>query len=139
MHTHLADRAGTQQTTRHDPRITSVGRMLRSTSLDELPQLFNVLKGNMSLVGPRPHVPGMLAGGVLYEHLVPYYFQRHTVRPGITGLAQVMGCRGETVQPGDAIARIDYDLEYIESWSPWTDIKIIVKTCKREFLSGHGI
>jgi polysaccharide biosynthesis protein PslA len=139
MHTHLTDFTGTRQTTRQDSRITSIGQILRTTSLDELPQLLNVLKGEMSLVGPRPHVPGMLAGGLLYEELVPYYFQRHTVRPGITGLAQVNGCRGETVQARDAIARIDYDLEYIEEWSPWIDIKIIAKTCKREFLSGHGV
>jgi exopolysaccharide biosynthesis polyprenyl glycosylphosphotransferase len=138
MYTHMADRSGTQQTTRGDPRVTRIGRILRTTSLDELPQLLNVVKGDMSLVGPRPHVPGMFAGGVLYEELVPYYFQRHTVRPGITGLAQVNGCRGETLQTQDAIARIDYDLEYIEKWSPWSDIKIIVKTCKREFLSGHA-
>ena len=93
----------------------------------------------MSLVGPRPHVPGMLAGGVLYEQLVPYHFQRHTVRPGITGLAQVNGCRGEIAQAEDAIKRIDYDLDYIAGWSHWSDIKIIAKTCKREFLSDHGV
>jgi exopolysaccharide biosynthesis polyprenyl glycosylphosphotransferase len=138
MYTHLGDHGGTHQATRHDPRVTRVGRMLRRTSLDELPQLFNVLKGDMSIVGPRPHVPGMLAGGMLYEQLVPYYFQRHSVRPGITGLAQISGCRGETNQPDVAIARIDYDLDYIESWSPWVDIKIIAKTCRREFLSGQG-
>ena len=138
MYTHLGDRNGTQQTTRQDPRITRIGRMLRNTSMDELPQLLNVLKGEMSLVGPRPHVPGMFAGGILYEELVPYYFQRHTVRPGITGLAQVNGCRGETVEANDAIARIDYDLEYIEKWSPWSDVKIIIRTCHREFLSGSG-
>jgi lipopolysaccharide/colanic/teichoic acid biosynthesis glycosyltransferase len=138
MYTHLSDRSGTQQTVRRDPRVTAVGRLLRRTSLDELPQLLNVLKGEMSLVGPRPHVPGMLAGGMLYEQLVPYYFQRHTVRPGITGLAQVSGFRGETTQPGDAIARIDCDLDYIEGWSPWIDIKILAKTCKREFLLGKA-
>jgi lipopolysaccharide/colanic/teichoic acid biosynthesis glycosyltransferase len=138
MYAHLGDRTGTRQTTAGDSRITPVGRILRTTSLDELPQLLNVLKGDMSLVGPRPHVPGILAGGILYEELVPYYFQRHTVRPGITGLAQVSGCRGETMQTQDAIARIDYDLEYIEKWSPWNDIRIIAQTCKNEFLSGHG-
>ena len=138
MHMHLGDRAGTCQATRNDPRVTPVGRLLRNTSLDELPQLLNVLKGDMSLVGPRPHVPGMLASGLLYEELVPYYFQRHTVRPGITGLAQVNGCRGGTAHAADAIARIDYDLQYIEHWSPWTDLKIILKTCRREFLSGSG-
>ena len=92
----------------------------------------------MSLVGPRPHVPRMLAAELLYEDLVPYYFQRHTVRPGITGLAQVSGCRGSTAQAGNAIDRIDYDLEYIETWSLWLDVKIIVKTVQREFLSGTG-
>jgi polysaccharide biosynthesis protein PslA len=139
MHVDLGDRAGTHQATERDPRVTPIGRLLRSTSLDELPQLINVLKGDMSLVGPRPHVPGMLAKGLLYEQLVPYYFQRHIVRPGITGLAQVNGCRGSTTRAKDAIARIDYDLEYIENWSLWLDLKIIVKTCKREFLSGTGI
>jgi exopolysaccharide biosynthesis polyprenyl glycosylphosphotransferase len=138
MYTHLQDRTGTNQATRDDVRITPIGRILRVTSLDELPQLINVVKGNMSLVGPRPHVPRMLAADVLYEHLVPYYFQRHTVRPGITGLAQVSGYRGSTAQAGDAIARIDYDLEYIETWSLWLDIKIILKTIRREFLLGTG-
>jgi exopolysaccharide biosynthesis polyprenyl glycosylphosphotransferase len=138
MHTHLGDRAGTRQATRHDPRVTRIGRLLRSTSLDELPQLLNVLKGDMSLVGPRPHVPGMLANGMLYEELVPYYFQRHTVRPGITGLAQVSGFRGDTTKAPHAIGRIDHDLNYIENWSPWMDVKIILKTCKREFLFGSG-
>jgi polysaccharide biosynthesis protein PslA len=136
MYVHLGDRAGTNQATQGDPRVTRIGRVLRSTSLDELPQLINVVKGNMSLVGPRPHVPGMLSAGFLYEELVPYYFQRHTVRPGITGLAQVSGCRGSTKQASAAIARVDYDLEYIETWSPWLDIKIIMKTVRREFLSG---
>ena len=138
MYVHLEDRSGTHQATRNDARITPIGRILRATSLDELPQLINVVKGNMSLVGPRPHVPRMLAAEVLYEDLVPYYFQRHSVRPGITGLAQVSGCRGSTAQAGDAIARIDYDLEYIETWSLWLDIKIILKTIRREFLSGTG-
>ena len=97
-----------------DSRVTTIGRILRKTSLDGIPQLLNVLKGNMSLVGPRPHVPGMLAAELAYEDLVPYYFQRHSARPGITGLAQVSGCRGSTVEAGRAISRIDYDLHYIE-------------------------
>ena len=138
MYTHLGDRAGTRQALRGDPRVTRIGRMLRATSLDELPQLLNVLKGDMSLVGPRPHVPGMLANGMLYEELVPYYFQRHTVRPGITGLAQVSGFRGDTTKASDAVARVDCDIHYIENWSPWMDVKIILKTCQREFLSGSG-
>jgi lipopolysaccharide/colanic/teichoic acid biosynthesis glycosyltransferase len=138
MRTELGDAAGVKQTVLGDSRITPIGRILRSTSLDEIPQLINVVKGDMSLVGPRPHVPGMLAANTLYEDLVPYYFQRHIVRPGITGLAQVSGCRGSTVEPRLAIARVDYDLDYIEKWSLRMDVKIIARTIQREFLSGSG-
>jgi lipopolysaccharide/colanic/teichoic acid biosynthesis glycosyltransferase len=132
------DLAGVKQTVEGDSRITKVGRLLRKTSLDEIPQLLNVIRGEMSLVGPRPHVPGMLAANVPYEDLVPYYFQRHSARPGITGLAQVSGCRGSTVESGRAISRIDYDLDYIEKWSLGMDIKIIARTVQKEFLSGTG-
>lgn len=138
MHTHLADARGVKQTVADDPRVTFVGRILRKTSLDELPQLINVVLGHMSLVGPRPHVPGMQAASTLYESLVPYYFQRHTIRPGITGLAQVSGCRGSTANADAAISRVDYDLEYIERWSLWLDIKIIWWTVRRELLFGHA-
>jgi exopolysaccharide biosynthesis polyprenyl glycosylphosphotransferase len=138
MYAHLGDRSGTQQAMEGDSRVTPIGRFLRNTSLDELPQLLNVIRGDMSLVGPRPHVPGMLSAGFLYEDLVPYYFQRHIVRPGITGLAQVHGCRGSTRQADEAIARVDYDLEYIETWSLWLDIKIMLRTVRQEFLSGTG-
>ena len=138
MFTHLGDHQGTRQTTTDDPRVTPVGRILRKTSLDELPQLINVLKGDMSLVGPRPHVPGMLAGGLLYEQFTPYYFQRHNMRPGITGLAQVSGYRGSTTVPLSAIERLDHDLRYIEKWSFWLDLSIIARTVIREFISGSG-
>jgi exopolysaccharide biosynthesis polyprenyl glycosylphosphotransferase len=138
MHTHLGDARGTNQTTSNDPRVTRLGRILRKTSLDELPQLINVLKGDMSLVGPRPHVPGMLAGGMLYEQLLPYYFQRHHMRPGITGLAQVNGYRGSTTVPLSAIERLEYDLQYIQRWSLWFDIRIIIRTIVQECFSSSG-
>lgn len=138
MYSELGDSSGRTQTVASDARVTPLGRVLRSTSLDEVPQLINVLKGEMSLVGPRPHVPGMLAGGMLYEDLVPYYFQRHSVRPGITGLAQVSGCRGSTQLGDSAIARVDYDLDYIEHRSLHLDVAIILRTVRREFLAGSG-
>jgi exopolysaccharide biosynthesis polyprenyl glycosylphosphotransferase len=138
MRTEACDATGVRQTVQGDPRVTPIGRILRKTSLDEIPQLINVIRGDMSLVGPRPHVPGMLAAQLPYEDLVPYYFQRHTARPGITGLAQVSGCRGSTAEPSRAISRIEYDLDYIEKWSLWMDITIIVRTIRREFLSGSG-
>jgi polysaccharide biosynthesis protein PslA len=138
MRIDAGDARGVRQTVRGDSRITPIGRILRQTSLDEIPQLINVIRGEMSLVGPRPHVPGMLAAQLPYEDLVPYYFQRHSARPGITGLAQVSGCRGSTVESNRAISRIDYDLDYIEKWSLRMDITIIVRTIRREFLSGNG-
>jgi polysaccharide biosynthesis protein PslA len=138
MRVDAGDARGVRQTVQGDSRITPIGRILRRTSLDEIPQLINVIKGDMSLVGPRPHVPGMLAAQLPYEDLVPYYFQRHSARPGITGLAQVSGCRGSTVESNRAISRIDYDLDYIEKWSLRMDITIIVQTIRREFLSGNG-
>jgi lipopolysaccharide/colanic/teichoic acid biosynthesis glycosyltransferase len=134
----VADPSGIAQTRAGDPRVTPVGRVLRRSSLDELPQLWNVLRGDMSLVGPRPHVPGMLAGGKLYEELVPYYFERHSMPVGITGLAQVSGFRGSTVDPRVASGRIDKDLEYIRHWSIALDLWILWETCKREFLNGQG-
>jgi lipopolysaccharide/colanic/teichoic acid biosynthesis glycosyltransferase len=138
MFVHLSDVTGTRQTRHDDPRVTPLGRILRKYSLDELPQLINVLVGDMSLVGPRPHVPGMLAGGMLYERLTPYYFQRHNMRPGITGLAQVSGYRGSTEVPLSAIERLDRDLRYIEQWSLWLDLKIIVGTVLNELTRGSG-
>ncbi len=138
MYIDRSDQRGTHQTMAEDPRVTPLGRILRKTSLDELPQLINVLKGDMSLVGPRPHVPGMLANGMLYEEFIPYYFQRHNMRPGLTGLAQVRGFRGTTAEPTAALSRVDCDLEYIERWSFVQDCRIILRTIATEFLSGSG-
>jgi len=139
MHTAMSDTSGVTQTVGDDPRVTILGRILRKTSIDELPQLINVVRGDMSLVGPRPHVPDMKAASVKYEDLVPYYFQRHNIRPGITGLAQVSGCRGSTALAEAAVSRVDYDLQYIEQWSLWLDVKIIFRTIRHEFFSGTGI
>jgi polysaccharide biosynthesis protein PslA len=138
MRVGVGDVTGVKQTVEGDKRVTWIGKILRKTSLDEIPQLINVIKGDMSLVGPRPHVPGMLAANLPYEDLVPYYFQRHSARPGITGLAQISGCRGSTVEAGRAISRIGYDLDYIEKWSLRLDVIIILRTIRSEFLSGSG-
>jgi putative colanic acid biosynthesis UDP-glucose lipid carrier transferase len=113
------------QATQNDTRVTSVGRYLRRYSLDELPQIFNVLKGQMSLVGPRPHA---VAHNELYRRLIKGYMMRHKVLPGITGLAQVSGCRGETAELEQMQARVNYDLDYLRRWSPGLDLQIIVKT-----------
>jgi lipopolysaccharide/colanic/teichoic acid biosynthesis glycosyltransferase len=139
MFVHASDPSGVRQTCEFDPRVTPIGRLLRKSSLDELPQLWNVIRGDMSFVGPRPHVPGMLAGGIVYERLVPGYFERHRMRPGITGLAQVKGFRGSTADPARALARIEHDLEYVERWSIGLDLSILCQTVRREFLSGSGI
>jgi exopolysaccharide biosynthesis polyprenyl glycosylphosphotransferase len=128
MHVDLQDRSGIAHTVKNDPRVTAVGRFLRRTSIDELPQLFNVLLGDMSLVGPRAHVLGMHAAGVRYEDLVPEYFARHAVRPGITGLAQVRGLRGEVTDAAHARARVNADLEYIRTFSVLRDIRIMLAT-----------
>ena len=116
-----------KQATKNDPRITRVGQLLRRTSLDELPQLFNVLDGSMSLVGPRPHAS---AHNEQYRSLIRGYMLRHKVKPGITGLAQVNGCRGETDTIDKMEKRVDWDHKYIRSWSLWLDLKILLKTLK---------
>ena len=113
------------QATKEDPRVTPFGRFIRKTSLDELPQLFNVLQGKMSLVGPRPHA---IAHNEMYRKLISGYMIRHKVRPGITGLAQVNGLRGETETIEKMRERVRYDLEYLRHWSPWLDIKILLRT-----------
>jgi lipopolysaccharide/colanic/teichoic acid biosynthesis glycosyltransferase len=132
------DVTGVQQTILGDSRITKVGAFLRRTSIDELPQLFNVLRGDMSLVGPRPHVRGMQAGGREYRALVPYYDLRLTVAPGLTGWAQANGLRGPTTNADLARQRVDYDLDYIENFSFWLDLKIVWLTVKRELAGGSG-
>jgi len=133
------DHTGVMQTLPNDPRCTAIGRFIRKTSIDELPQLFNVVRGEMSLVGPRPHVTGMLAAGVPYNILVPYYNARLTMRPGITGWAQANGLRGTTINAIAARARVDHDIAYVQNFSLWLDIRIIGKTIMTEFFAGTGI
>lgn len=132
------DPSGTIQTISDDKRVTRIGRILRKTNIDELPQLFNVLRGDMSLVGPRCHPVGMLAAGMLYEDFISSYHIRHSMRPGITGLAQVNGFRGPTTNRDLATARIKNDLEYIAEFSFISDLKIIFLTIVREIFSGRG-
>ncbi|MSP01121.1 MAG: hypothetical protein EXR07_08755 [Acetobacteraceae bacterium] len=117
-----------RQATRHDPRVTRVGRWMRRYSLDELPQLINVLRGDMSIVGPRPHAPGTRAGGRLFEDVSQRYAARHSVKPGMTGLAQIRGWRGETDTEEKLLRRVDCDLEYIATWSAGLDLSIIWRT-----------
>lgn len=135
MYHHLTDRYADRQTTRGDPRITAVGRWLRRFSIDEFPQLFNVLRGEMSLVGPRPHAPNTKAGGQLFGDAVASYANRHRVKPGITGWAQVNGFRGETATVLQLEHRIAHDLYYIDNWSLLFDIRIIILTALREINS----
>lgn len=117
---------------RNDSRITPFGSFLRKTSLDELPQFINVLVGNMSIVGPRPHA---VAHNEQYRSLIEGYMLRHKVKPGITGLAQVKGWRGETDTLEKMQKRVEYDLEYIREWSIWLDIKIILLTIFKGFVN----
>lgn len=133
MYADLCDPTGAARTVRGDPRITRVGRILRRTSVDELPQLLNVLRGEMSLVGPRAHPLMMTVGGTLYHEAVAGYAARHRVKPGITGLAQINGCRGEIATIEQAQARIRYDLDYVARWSLWLDLKIMLLTPFKTF------
>jgi putative colanic acid biosynthesis UDP-glucose lipid carrier transferase len=119
------DGHGLKQATKDDARITPVGKFLRRTSLDELPQLFNVIQGTMSLVGPRPHA---VAHNEMYRRVIKGYMLRHKVLPGITGLAQINGCRGETAELEQMQARVNYDLDYLRQWTPWLDLRILVRT-----------
>lgn len=121
----IHDDRDTRQATRDDPRVTTVGRFIRRTSIDELPQLFNVLMGQMSLVGPRPHA---VAHNNYYSERIQAYMNRHRIKPGITGLAQVHGARGETETLKKMERRVQLDLEYINNWSLWLDVRILLTT-----------
>ncbi|WP_313645832.1 undecaprenyl-phosphate glucose phosphotransferase [Pseudomonas sp.] len=125
MHVHQPEGGVVAQAQRNDPRLTRVGAFIRRTSLDELPQLFNVLTGDMSLVGPRPHA---LQHDTLYSQDIVDYFARHNIKPGMTGLAQVRGYRGETKDIEQMIQRVNSDIEYINNWSLWLDFVILVRT-----------
>ena len=124
-----------EQATKDDPRITPFGAFLRRTSLDELPQFFNVLQGRMSIVGPRPHA---VAHNEQYRELIKAYMVRHKVKPGITGWAQVNGLRGETETVEKMKARVEYDLEYLRNWSLGLDLQIIARTIKLVFFDRNA-
>lgn len=128
MRVESSDADGTRSTGRTDDRVTRVGRFLRRTSIDELPQLINVLKGDMSIVGPRPHALGSQAGDKLFWQVDERYWQRHTLRPGITGLAQVRGLRGATDNEIDLTSRLQADLEYLSGWNILRDVRIVFAT-----------
>jgi putative colanic acid biosysnthesis UDP-glucose lipid carrier transferase len=126
----MEDGGKVTQATKNDNRLTPIGKFLRKSSLDELPQLINVIQGKMSLVGPRPHA---VAHNEQYRKLIKGYMVRHKVLPGITGLAQISGCRGETSTLEEMEARVKYDLDYLRHWSPMLDFKIIFLTAFKIF------
>jgi Undecaprenyl-phosphate glucose phosphotransferase len=138
MYAHMTDHDAAQLTRRNDPRVTRVGAFLRRTSLDELPQFLNVVRGEMSIVGPRPHALSAKAGALLYQDAVKYYDARHRVKPGITGWAQVNGWRGETDTVEQIRKRVEHDLYYIEHWSILLDLKIIIRTILGGFTGHHA-
>ncbi len=124
------DQDGARSTLREDARITRVGAFVRRTSIDELPQLINVLKGEMSIVGPRPHALGSQAGEKLFWEVDQRYWTRHALKPGLTGLAQVRGLRGATDLETDLAQRLEADLEYLDGWSLWRDLGIVLGTLR---------
>jgi Undecaprenyl-phosphate glucose phosphotransferase len=133
MYADQTDVGARATTTRDDPRVTPVGRVLRKLSIDELPQIFNVIRGEMSLVGPRPHALEMRVGDHYYQDAVRGYAGRHRVRPGITGLAQVRGLRGEIRTIDRAKRRVELDKQYIDNWSLWLDFRILMSTFRAVF------
>jgi len=128
MYADQSDPTARKPVTRGDPRVTRVGRFIRKTSIDELPQFFNALFGSLSLVGPRPHAVAAEAHNRLFDEVVDGYFARHRVKPGVTGWAQINGWRGELDTEEKIRKRIEYDLYYIENWSLWFDLKILLLT-----------
>lgn len=128
MYTEMSDPTAKLAVTKNDPRVTPVGRFLRKSSVDELPQLFNVLAGDLSLVGPRPHSVHAQTGDLKYTNVVEHYFARHKVKPGVTGWAQINGWRGEIDHDDKIKNRTAHDLYYIENWSLWLDLKILILT-----------
>ncbi|MBJ7577629.1 sugar transferase [Devosia sp. MC532] len=139
LHWAVSDLSGVNAVTAGDPRLTPVGAVFRRTSIDELPQLINIILGDMSLVGPRPHVPGMLVGENRYDEVVPYYSLRHRMKPGLTGWAQVNGLRGVVETRQSAKARVDHDLAYIANYSVLLDIEILLWTIWQEVVRlGRG-
>lgn len=139
LHWAASDLSGLNTVTQSDPRLTRVGAFLRRTSFDELPQLFNIIRGDMSLIGPRPQVPGMLVGKYRYDKVVPYYHLRNRMKPGLTGWAQANGLRGPIETTHSAKARVDHDLAYIANFSLALDLKILIWTLWQEVVQrGRG-
>ena len=138
MYADQTDLRAEQTTTKDDPRITPLGRILRKLSIDELPQLLNVIRGDMSLVGPRPHATHMKVGDRFYQDAVRGYAARHRVKPGITGLAQVKGLRGEIRTVERAKRRVELDKEYIDRWSIWLDLWILLATVRAVFFDSDA-
>jgi polysaccharide biosynthesis protein PslA len=139
MYADQCDLPGSIQAMPGDGRVTSVGRFIRKTSIDELPQLFNVLKGDMSLVGPRPYVADMLAAGKPYSEIATYFGMRNSIKPGLTGWAQANGLRGPTTSRDSSLSRVHHDIAYVQNFSLMLDARILVVTVWRELTGGSGV